>query len=347
MSISEEAAKREGSATPFSVLQASEIERDFVLQSSGRNIFFSVMLLDGFDTALVANPAPPQVLLTRPPSRSRPRPPPVEKSLSSRCRALPPPPQIQERRAMSPITRPPPLPSISRPCTATQAAARTKANDDGATASATKQADTRQADGGVGRGTSRTPAPTTKPALLAEPTVLAAGRANRAVIGGRSMPEAGSDRNQSHTSLSLALNGAASEMLPRETLAAEDAATSMAPSATEPGEVITTPREISRDSTAAASTFTNAAAEGQGSLGAAGGCQQGQGAGTVGSSDGSIVSTIAPSSTRGDGEGVVGSPSSHLAEHRQVGTTMAPAESLVRLKRRRQQAKTTRSSSRR
>lgn len=245
---------------------------------------------------------------------------------------------------MSPITRPPPLPSIPRPCTAAQAAATTKANADNATTFAAKQANNaRQSDGG-GRGTSRTPAPTTSPASVAEPTILAVERANRA-IGGRSVPEANAGRNHSGTSLPQAVDGTSAVMVPmgellhEEKLAAEDTTTPMT-SAPEPVAVNTTPRDVSREYTPAAATGENTS-DIPGSLEVVGGSRQGQVAGTVASSSGSVVSTIAPSTRGGDNEGVVASsPSSSLVEHGQAGTTVAPVGSLVRLKRRRQQART-------
>lgn len=242
---------------------------------------------------------------------------------------------------MSPITRPPPLPSIPRPCTATQAAATTKANDDATTASL---AGARQSDGGGGRGTSRTPAPTIKPpsATVESRAVVvpAAGRASREV-GGRSGPEASAGRNHGDTFLPLAADDGASAAAaghtPREgKVTVEDTAPSVT-SAPEPEEVNTTPRDVSRECTPATANDPKM----PGSLGAVGGSPQGQVAGTAESNtSGSIVSASAPSTRGDDHERGAASPSPNLAEHRLAGKAVAPAESLVRLKRRRQQART-------
>lgn len=239
---------------------------------------------------------------------------------------------------MSPITRPPPLPSIPRPCTATQAAITTttnKASDDNTTAVATNHANARQSDGGGGRGTSRTPARASKPASVAEPTVLAVGRAFRE-NGSRSIPEANAGRNHSEASLPLPVDenatAAAGELLREENLAAEETMASMTSVMPEPDAVKTTPRDVSREHTPAAATTEANASVILGSLGVVP---------VRASSTGPVVSSFALSTRAGDDDGAAGSSSSNFVEYGQVGTTTgAPAGSLVRLKRRRQQART-------
>lgn len=162
------------------------------------------------------------------------------------------------------------------------------------------------------------------------------------------MPEASAGWNHSDTPISLAVDGTVTvnnvngETLLEAKAVVDDTATSVT-STPEPDEASTSPRDVSQGSTPSpAATEANAPEILPESLGVVvGGSQQGSVAGTaVDSMGGSIVPTFAPSTRVGDNaRGVVGSPSPSLAEHGQAGVTVAPAESLVRLKRRRPPAR--------
>ncbi len=265
--------------------------------------------------------------------------------------------RVQERRAISPITRPAPLPSIPRPCTATPSAAAAIGRDDLAPTLTTRQDNARKGDGGGGRGVSPTPASTTKPAPDAEATAVLPVRKGDRKVGGNKRPEAiawgdqSETRKGSDTPFPLAVVDGAGAASPGDS--AKEATVKKAAAA------ISKPEPDVREGATPATTSKHTP-ERPGSLGVAGGPRHGRAAGAAGTSTsgldrqaalkGSVSTTVATSAYGDSDGGVVAPPSPSLLEpnpgdpagafgvEKDVSTA-APAGSLVRLKRRKQQAR--------
>jgi len=268
--------------------------------------------------------------------------------------------RAQERRAISPITRPAPLPSIPRPSTATPAAtAAAKERVDQAPTLATRQANARRGDGGGGRGVSPTPASTTKPAAaVAEAIAVLPVQKGDREVGGKKRPEAvawgdeNDNRKASDATFPPAVVDGAGAASPGDKADSVNAAGKKATAA------ISKPEPDAREGAPPAVTASHTP-ERPGSLGVASGPRQGRAVGNAKKSTSgqdrqpTLKGSVSMTAARRDGDGGFVVPPSHSSAEQNLGdpagalgvekvdaTTVAPAGSLARLKRRRQQAKT-------